>query len=64
MVNLIDILGVWDVMSNEEVVQFVRTRIAQKIKPAEVSCLVLVMYSEAELLPFIVCVCVCVCVDL
>lgn len=28
--------GIWDVMSNEEVLQFVRTRIAQRTEPSTV----------------------------
>ena len=41
--------GIWDVLSNQEVVSFVRRRIAQKMQPEEVP-----KY-------FNVCVCVCVC---
>lgn len=29
--------GVWDVMTNMEVLEFVRKRIAEKMKPAQVS---------------------------
>lgn len=29
--------GVWDVMTNEEVLEFIRKRIAQKMKPAQVN---------------------------
>lgn len=29
--------GIWDVLSNEEVLEFVRTRIAQQIPPETVS---------------------------
>lgn len=28
--------GVWDVMTNEEVLEFIRKRIAQKMTPAQV----------------------------
>ena len=31
-----DLVGVWDVMANEEVLEFVRKRIAQRMKPAQV----------------------------
>ena len=30
-------LGIWDVLSNQEVVSFVRRRIAQKMEPEEVN---------------------------
>lgn len=30
--------GIWDVMNNDEVLEFVRNRIAQKISPEVVSC--------------------------
>ena len=33
---VIVVVGVWDVMSNERVVDYVRTRIAQNMRPAEV----------------------------
>lgn len=30
--------GIWDVLSNQEVIDFVRARIAQRIEPEIVSC--------------------------
>jgi len=33
---VIVVAGVWDVMSNEDVVEYVRIRIAQNMRPAEV----------------------------
>lgn len=35
-------IGVWDVMTNEEVVEFIRKRIAEKMKPAEVLVVILI----------------------
>lgn len=41
--------GIWDVLTNEEVTEFVRCRIAAKMEPATVSSLVAhVLLAEAE----------------
>ena len=39
-------VGVWDVMTNEEVVEFIRKRIADKMKPSEV--LVMTILNKCE----------------
>lgn len=31
--------GIWDVLENEDVVKFIRARIAQKMQPETVSCI-------------------------
>ena len=38
VLSVYDHAGVWDVMSNIEVVEFVRKKIASNMKPPEVSC--------------------------
>lgn len=45
LLSLVLFTGIWDVLSNQEVIDFVRIRIAQKMEPEQVCGVIIFLLS-------------------